>query len=96
MKQSYELMLILRPEIGEKDTKKRDEAIKKLLGDSEYTLEDIKTLGVKPLAYPITHLTEGLYVLARLSGENISVGKMEARNKLEKSVIRFLLTRAES
>lgn len=95
MKRSYELMLLLKPDVEEKDTKKRDDIIKKLLSDATYTLTSTKSWGKKELAYPIAHQIEATYVLCLLEGENLSIGSIETKAKLDPTVLRFLLTRVE-
>jgi len=96
MVRNYELMLVLRPDTVVKDEKKYHEMIKKLLSDHKYTVKETVALGKKNLAYPIDNLKEGYYVLCKLEADSIQVGSVEAKARLENSVIRFLLTKTEN
>ena len=93
MKRTYELMLVLKPEVEAKDTKKIGDIVKKLLSDAAYTVTKTDIMGKKFLAYPIKKFKDGLYVLHTLESDGLTVGSIEARAKLEPSVLRYLLTR---
>jgi small subunit ribosomal protein S6 len=87
----YELMVVLKPEIDPTDKKAVDDIITKLVGDIAI-VKEITITGKKTLAYPIKKHTEGVYVLATLSGQRLNVGSLERKMRLGTDVIRFLLT----
>lgn len=88
----YELMLVVRPDFDHENAKKREELIKKLVGDG-VTIAEINVLGKKPLAYPIQKQTEGIYILVKLEAENgLVVANLEKQSRLNEEVLRYLLT----
>ncbi|MFZ5845504.1 MAG: 30S ribosomal protein S6 [Patescibacteria group bacterium] len=88
----YELMLVLAPDFDAEKSKSGEELVKKLLGGAKATLSELNVLGKKPLAYPIKKQTEGVYLLAKVTGEQLAVAQLEKQAKLEGKVLRFLLT----
>ena len=91
MTRQYELMVVFAPTVDEKETKKFEKGVRKLLGDGA-TVSDVKLLGKKSLAYPIQKQTEGVYVLASVSADGLRVGDIEKRAKVGTDVLRYLLT----
>jgi small subunit ribosomal protein S6 len=90
MKRSYELMLVLRPEMDVTE-QSATQLVEKLVG-SEATVAGISLLGKKMLAYPINKQMEGIYVLAKLEGAHTRVGEIEKKVQLGTDVLRYLLT----
>ncbi len=82
--------MVLRSDFDGDDAKKREDLIKKLLGEASVKASSF--MGKKTLAYPIRKQTEAVYVLAQVEGDRINVGEVEKRAKLEEAVLRFLLT----
>lgn len=89
MQRHYELMLVLRPDFGVEEKPVRD-LVTKLIGDRK--INELVLMGKKQLAYPIKKQTEGVYVVALISGEPMNVGAIEKQTKLSTDVLRFLLT----
>jgi small subunit ribosomal protein S6 len=89
MQRVYELMMVLRPDFGLEEKQAR-ELVAKLIGDRK--IKDITIMGKKRLAYPIKKQTEGVYVVATVTGEPMNVGAFEKQTKLGTDVLRFLLT----
>lgn len=90
MNRVYELMLVLSPDFDSKDEKKVKDLISKLVG-VDSSVSQLTMIGKKALAYPIKKFTEGIYVLAKLSGL-IKVEQIEKQVKLNELVLRYLLT----
>ena len=89
MQRVYELMLVLRPDFGTDEKQTRD-MIAKLIGDRKITT--VTLMGKKRLAYPIKKQTEGVYVVATVTGEPMNIGAFEKQTKLGNDVLRFLIT----
>lgn len=89
MTRAYELMVVFEP-----DTKVTDktamETVQKLVGDAAKVTE-ATFLGKKQLAYEIKKKNEGVYVVAKLTG-NVKVGEIEKKTRLGIDVLRYLLT----
>jgi small subunit ribosomal protein S6 len=88
---TYELMLVLQPEIDSKDTAKITEIAKKLVSDVG-SVKEVTIIGKKSLSYPIKKKTEGLYVQVAMEGERVDVSKIERKMQLGTEVLRYLLT----
>ncbi len=89
---TYELMLVVAPDFDHENAKKREELIKKIVGE-DARLAEVNVLGKKPLAYPIKKQTEGIYLLAKLEAENgLVVANLEKQSRLNEAVLRYLLT----
>jgi small subunit ribosomal protein S6 len=89
MSAMYELMLVVRPDV-EVTEQTAPKIVAGMLGEG-IKVTDIAILGKKSLAYPIKKQTEGMYVLAQVSGD-VLVGDIEKRVQLGTEVLRFLLT----
>lgn len=73
--------------------KKQADLIKKLLGE-KVEVNDIMSLGKKPLAYEIKKQTEATYLVAHLTG-TIKSGDLDTKMKLSSDVLRVLLINQE-
>ncbi|OGG23728.1 30S ribosomal protein S6 [Candidatus Gottesmanbacteria bacterium RIFCSPLOWO2_01_FULL_43_11b] len=90
MKRAYELMVLLKSDFDGENSKKREEIVKKLLGDSA-TLKEVTSLGKKQLAYPIIKETEAIYLLANVSSDGLKLEEINKHAKLDEQILRFLL-----
>lgn len=84
-------MLILMPSFEGENERKREDIIKKLLGD-KVTVREITSWGKRQLAYPIKKQTEGIYLLAMIDADSLVVGEVEKQARLMPDVLRYLLT----
>lgn len=89
MQRQYELMLVIRPDFGVEEKPVRT-LVEKLIGDRE--IKELTIMGKKRLAYPIKKQTEGMYVVATVTGGAMDIGALEKQIKLGTDVLRFLLT----
>ncbi len=87
-------MIVLRPDSGITDETSAGSFIQNLLG-SKARIQSITFIGKKALAYEIDKISEGLYVLAKLSAEKLLTGDIDKKIKLEPKVMRYLLTTLE-
>lgn len=88
---TYELMLIIRPDV-EVTEKKAKDTVEKLLAKVGGKLTSVNVWGKKALAYPISKATEGTYVLATIEGESIKSGDLEKEVRMGTEILRFMLT----
>ncbi len=89
MMRAYELMVVLRPDFGLEEKAVRD-FVQKLIADRKIT--EFTIMGKKRLAYPIKKQTEGVYVVATITGKAVDIGAFEKQITLGRDVLRFLLT----
>lgn len=88
---AYELMLVFHPDFDIENTKKRDEAIRKILGQ-DAKITDLTVIGKKQLAYPIKKQTNGVYVLIKLESEKgMRSADIDTQMQLGDDVIRGML-----
>ncbi len=92
---SYELVLVLKPEITEERFDATINSISQLVADGGGTLSEVQKWGKRALAYPINHFLEGNYVLTRFTLNPALCQKLEANLKLSEDVLRYLLVRTE-
>ncbi len=88
---SYELMLIITPEVDDKEVpnvvNKIAELIKKIGG----SVNEVNQWGRKRLAYPIRRYTEGNYVLAKLNMKPSLTKELDTNLRLNGEILRHLL-----
>ncbi len=89
MTREYELMVVLRPDFGVEEKPARD-LVQKLVGDRE--IKEFAILGKKRLAYIIKKQTDGVYVLATVTGTPLQVVDVEKQIRSGVDVLRYLLT----
>lgn len=90
MIRKYELLLVLATSGDYESEKKREDVVKKLIGDSA-SLDTLTLLGKKLLAYPIKKQTEGVFLLATVTGAAVKVGDIQKRSSQMAEVLRYLL-----
>ena len=69
--EKYELMYIINPNLSEEETAAVVEKFKALV-EQNGTLEEMEEMGKRKLAYEINYISEGYYVLVKLSLIHIS------------------------
>ncbi len=89
MQRVYELMLVIRPDFGIEEKPARS-LVEKLIGDRK--IKELTVMGKKRLAYPIKKQTEGVYVVAIITGSAMDIGGFEKQITQGTDVLRFLLT----
>ena len=93
MKNVYELMLILKSPVEEKERERLMELIKKAVSPGKIT--DTKDWGKRILAYPIKKVKEGHYLLLTLELEGKEALKFPEVIKADEKLLRYLLVRKE-
>ena len=92
----YELTLIINPELNEEKFEATIDNISKFITDKGGTVSDIARWGKRRLAYPIKHVNEGNYVLAKIQIEP-GIGKeLESNLQISEDVLRHLLIKKDS
>lgn len=93
MKTIYELVLILRSTIEEKEKEKILEEIKKSISPGK--IKEIVDWGKKIFAYSIKKEKDGYYLLAILETEGKEAVKIPKLLQTNEQILRFLLVRKE-
>ncbi len=88
---TYELMVIVRPEV-EVSEKKAEDMVKKLVEKVGGKLTSVAVWGKKALAYPIQKATEGTYLLGTVEADGLTSADLEREVRMGSELLRFLLT----
>ena len=90
---SYNLTLVLKPDMDEKERKALlDSMTKKLIGeDGKVDKEDL--WGNKDLAYPIKKQTKGFFAHFEISADPKNAKGLDKLLQLEEDILRYLLVR---
>lgn len=89
---NYELVLIIDSAQAEKEQKNWSEKIKKWLGSGRVQKEE--NWGQKKLAYPLKKQNEAVYFFYLLQAPPSALKNLEAKLKLEETVLRYLIIKS--
>ena len=95
MKRTYELMLVLSPELDENALESLIDRIKRFLENAQTEILNFKGWGLRRLAYMIQGQREGRYYLVHFAGEPEYCSELERNLILTEGILRHLLTRSE-
>ena len=92
----YEVTIVLAPTLTEEEVDQSIETFQKIAEEKQAQIASVDNWGKRNLAYPISHHTEGIYVILTLEEAAAeSVAELERRFKVMESVIRFLTIRVD-
>lgn len=91
----YELVLVVDSELSADKQKQLLTKIEKIIADLKGKVSQKQDWGKKALAYPIKKRNQGIYFLWFVQLPTEAPGKLEAKFRLEESLLRFLLVRSE-
>ena len=96
MSESYEMMYILRPDLGEEQVDQVITKYQTLLQEQGAEQIDIQHRGKRRLAYPIQRHRDGIYIQMNYKAPGTHVAVIERAMRLSEEVIRYLtLTQEE-
>lgn len=90
--EKYEIMYILSAELDDAARKAEIEKLHALLAEQKLTVKNVNEWGVREFAYPMNKVTKGYYVVIKVAGEAEGLNEFNRVAKLDKNVIRFLIT----
>ena len=91
----YELMVILDPEIDERQVApKLDGFLKVITGDGG-TIENVDIWGKRRLAYEIQKKNEGIYAVVNFTATSAATQELDRQLKLNEQIMRTKVLRAE-
>lgn len=88
----YELIFILKANLGEEATPALVEKFKELIS-ANGTIDTIDEWGKRRLAYPINDETEGYYVQVNFTSGNDFPAELDRQFKINDAVLRSLIVR---
>lgn len=93
MLRDYEILFIVRPELDEEQVNASVETVTTLVKNLGGTSEPANVWGKRRLAYEVSHLREGYYVLTDFKLEPARVPELEATIKISETIFRHLVVR---
>jgi len=93
---NYEMVVIFKPGVSDQENEKAVEDLKQLIEGLGGTVSQLEPWGKKKLAYPIYHLNEGYYVLAKFTLVPGNTLEMERKIRINERIMRHMLIVEES
>jgi small subunit ribosomal protein S6 len=91
----YELMVILQPEIDERQVAPNLDKFLKVITNDGGTIENIDIWGRRRLAYEIQKKNEGIYAVVNFTATSETTQELDRQLKLSESIMRTKVLRAE-
>jgi len=91
---SYELVLIITPEVVDEEMPDFITKLSELVDKVGGSVDEVNQWGRRKLAYPIKRSTEGNYVLAKVKMQPALTKELEASLRLSGKILRHLLIRS--
>ena len=89
----YELMIILDPEVDERNLAPALEKMLKVVINDGGSIDNVDTWGKRRLAYEIQKKTEGVYVVVDLTATSATAQELDRQLGLNESIMRTKLLR---
>ncbi|WP_182353035.1 30S ribosomal protein S6 [Flaviflexus huanghaiensis] len=89
----YELMIILDPEVDERNLAPALEKLLKVVIDDGGSIDNVDIWGKRRLAYEIHKKTEGVYVVVELKATSATAQELDRQLGLNESIMRTKLLR---
>jgi small subunit ribosomal protein S6 len=91
----YELMVILNPEIDERQVPATLEKFLKVITADGGSIDNVDIWGKRRLAYEIQKKTEGIYAVVAFTATSAATQELDRQLKLSEQVMRTKVLRAE-
>ena len=95
MTHQYELMVILNPEIDERQVPTILDKFLKVITADGGSIDNVDIWGKRRLAYEIQKKTEGLYAVVAFTATSAATQELDRQLKLNEQVMRTKVLRAE-
>ena len=95
MQRTYEVMFIVRPDVGEEDLDKLVSTLESQVSAAGGTVKNVERMGKRRLAYVVRRFQEGTYILFTVEGAGAAIHEMERRLRVTEPVIKFLTVRVD-
>jgi small subunit ribosomal protein S6 len=91
----YELMVILSPEIDERQVAPNLDKFLKVITNDGGSIDNVDIWGKRRLAYEIQKKTEGIYAVVAFTASSAATQELDRQLKLSEQVMRTKVLRAE-
>jgi small subunit ribosomal protein S6 len=95
MQRIYEVMFIVRPDVGEEDLDKLVSTLESQVSAAGGAVKNVERMGKRRLAYVVRRFQEGTYILFTVEGGGAAIHEMERRLRVTEPVIKFLTVRVD-
>ncbi len=95
MQRTYELMFIVRPDVGDEELDRLISALEAQVTAAGGTVKSVERMGKRRLAYLVRKFREGTYVLFTMEGSGELNKEVERRLRVTEPVIKFLTVRVD-
>lgn len=95
MTHQYELMVILTPEIDERQVAPTLDRFLKVITNDGGSIENVDIWGKRRLAYEIQKKTEGIYAVVNFTATSAATQELDRQLKLNEQIMRTKVLRAE-
>ena len=91
----YEMVVIISPDISDENLETAIGRITSFITDRGGVIGEIEQWGKRKLAYPIKHVMEGHYVLAKFQMPPAAGKELESNLRISQDVLRHLLIKKD-
>lgn len=95
MQRTYEVMFIVRPDMGEEDLDKLVSTLESQVSAAGGTVNNVERMGKRRLAYKVRKFQDGMYILLTVEGTGALIHELERRLRVTEPVIKFLTVRID-
>ena len=95
MTHQYELMVILNPEIDERQVAPSLDKFLKVITNDGGSIDNVDIWGRRRLAYEIQKKNEGIYAVVNFTASSAATQELDRQLKLSEAVMRTKVLRAE-
>ncbi|MPS75506.1 MAG: 30S ribosomal protein S6 [Microbacterium sp.] len=95
MTHQYELMVILTPEIDERQVAPTLDKFLKVITNDGGSIDKVDVWGKRRLAYEIQKKTEGIYAVVNFTATSAATQELDRQLKLNEQIMRTKVLRAE-
>ncbi|WP_337000956.1 MULTISPECIES: 30S ribosomal protein S6 [unclassified Microbacterium] len=95
MTHQYELMVILTPEIDERQVAPTLDKFLKVITNDGGSIENVDIWGKRRLAYEIQKKNEGIYAVVNFTATSAATQELDRQLKLNEQIMRTKVLRAE-
>ncbi|HUR37808.1 MAG TPA: 30S ribosomal protein S6 [Terriglobales bacterium] len=95
MQRIYEVMFIIRPDMGDEDVDKLVATLESNATAAGAQLKSTEKMGKRRLAYLVRGFNDGLYVLMTLISDGQAIHEVERRLRVSEPVIKFITVRVD-
>ncbi|MGA7886338.1 MAG: 30S ribosomal protein S6 [Acidobacteriaceae bacterium] len=95
MQRFYEVMFIVRPDVGDEDLDKLIAGFEQTVTSGGGAVRSSEKMGRRKLAYVVRTFNEGNYVLLTIDADGVLVAELERRLRVSEPVIKFITVRMD-